>query len=55
MDALERRMGRIAETTATIATELAALTRWANRVDRENLELRGTQIAQERPPDQPSI
>jgi hypothetical protein len=48
MDALERRMDRIAETTGTIATELAALTRWANRVDRENLELRSTQVAQQR-------
>ncbi len=65
MDALERRMDRIAETTGSIATELAALTRWANRVDRENLELRSTQVAQQRaidelakrtrPPDQPSI
>src|ERR1022692_1340626 len=38
MDALEHRMDRIGETTATIATELATLTRWANRLDRENPE-----------------
>ena len=48
MDALERRMDRIADTTGSIATELAALTRWANRMDRENLEIIGTQAAQQR-------
>jgi septal ring factor EnvC (AmiA/AmiB activator) len=64
MGALERRMDRIAETTGTTATELAALTRWANRLDRENLETLNTQAAQQRaiddlakrlrPPKQPS-
>ncbi len=64
MGALERRMDRIAETTGTTATELAALTRWANRLDRENLETLNTQAAQQRaiddlakrlrPPEQPS-
>jgi DNA anti-recombination protein RmuC len=48
MDALEHRMDRIGETTATIATELATLTRWANRLDRENLETLNTQAAQQR-------
>ena len=63
IDALEHRMDRIGETTATIATELATLTRWANRLDRENLETLNTQAAQQRaiddlakrlhPPNQP--
>ena len=64
MDALEQRMDRIAEKPlAASRQELAALTRWANRVDRENLELRSTQVAQQRaidelakrtrPPDSP--
>ena len=63
--ALELRMDRIAETTGTAAAELAALTRWANRLDRENLETLNTQVAQQRaidelakrlrPPEQPSI
>jgi septal ring factor EnvC (AmiA/AmiB activator) len=48
MDALERRMDRIAETNADIVSQLAALTRWANRLDRDNAELRNTQIAQQR-------
>ena len=65
MDALEHRMARVAETSGTIATELAALIRWANRLDRENLETLNTQVAQQRaidelakrlrPPEQPSI
>jgi septal ring factor EnvC (AmiA/AmiB activator) len=48
MVALEHRMDRIAETTGSIATEVAALTRWANRLDRENLETLNTQAAQQR-------
>ena len=52
MDALERRMDRIAETTGTTATELAALTRWANRLDRENLETLNNQAAQQRAIDE---
>jgi hypothetical protein len=48
MDALERRMDRIAETNADIVSQLAALTRWANRLDRDNGELHNTQIAQQR-------
>jgi ABC-type transporter Mla subunit MlaD len=64
MGALEHRMDRLGETTATIAQELATLTRWANRLDRENLETLNTQAAQQRaiddlakrlrPPQQPS-
>jgi hypothetical protein len=60
MAALEHRMDRVAETTGSIATEIAALTRWANRLDRENLETLNTQAAQQRaiskllrPPSQP--
>jgi septal ring factor EnvC (AmiA/AmiB activator) len=63
MVALEHRMDGIAETTGAIATEVAALTRWANRLDRENLETLNTQAAQQqaiddlakrlRPPNQP--
>lgn len=48
MDALERRMDRVAETNADIVSQLAALTRWANRLDRDNGELHNTQIAQQR-------
>jgi len=65
MDALEHRMDRIAETTGAIAMEIASLTRWANRLDRENLETLNTQAAQQRaidelakrlrPPEQPSM
>jgi len=65
MVALEHRMDRIAETTGATATEVAALTRWANRLDRENLETLNTQAAQQRaiddlakrlrPPNQPSV
>jgi len=65
MGALEHRMDRLGETTATIAQELATLTRWANRLDRENLETLNTQAAHQRaidelakrlrPPQQPSI
>jgi len=65
MDALERRMDRVAETSADVASNLSALTRWANRLDRDNLELRATQVAQQqaiddlvkrtqRPPGRPS-
>jgi hypothetical protein len=63
MVALEHRMDRLTETTSAIATELAALTRWASRLDRENLETLNTQAAQQlaiddlakrlRPPNQP--
>ena len=52
MDALEHRMDRIGEITATMAGELAALTRWANRLDRENLETLNTQAAQQRAIDE---
>jgi hypothetical protein len=65
MGALEHRMDRIAETTGAIAMEIVSLTRWANRLDRENLETLNTQAAQQRaidelakrlrPPEQPSI
>jgi ABC-type transporter Mla subunit MlaD len=48
MGALEHRMDRLGETTATMAQELATLTRWANRLDRENLETLNTQAAQQR-------
>jgi hypothetical protein len=64
MVALENRMDRIAETTGATATEVAALTRWANRLDRENLETLNNQAAQQRaidelakrlrPPNQPA-
>jgi septal ring factor EnvC (AmiA/AmiB activator) len=63
MDALESRMERIAETTASISAEVAALNRWANRIDRQNLETLNTLAAQPRaiddlakrlrPPNQP--
>ena len=65
MGALEHRMDRLGETTATIAQELATLPRWANRLARENLETLNTQAAHQRaidelakrlrPPQQPSI
>jgi hypothetical protein len=52
MAALEHRMDRVAETTGSIAMEIAALTRWANRLDRENLETLNTQAAQQRAIDE---
>ena len=65
MEALERRMDRLAETGADIVSNLAALTRWANRLDKDNLDLRGTRIDRQRaiddlvkrtlrPPEQPA-
>jgi hypothetical protein len=45
MGALDRRTDRLGETTAAIPQELATLIRWANRLDRENLETLNAQAA----------
>ena len=52
MEALERRLDRIADTATNIETRFAAMTRWANGVDCDNLELRNTPVAQQSAIDQ---
>lgn len=52
MDTLENRMYRVAETNALVATEVAALNRWATRVEKDYTDLRNTQFAQQRAIDE---
>jgi hypothetical protein len=51
-ESLERRVDRASDTVAGLSAELAAFNRWANRLDRDNADLRATQIAQQRAVDE---
>ena len=51
LEALERRLDRVSDSMAVLSAEIAAFNRWANRLDRDNADLRSTQIAQQRAVD----
>ena len=52
MRALETRMDRVAETSAGVHTEMAALDRWATRIEKDYTDLSNTQFAQQRAIDE---
>jgi len=47
-ESVENRLDRVNDTLASVQTQMGAMTRWADRFDREHTALAQTQVAQQR-------
>lgn len=55
LESMERRMDRFGETLFGIQSQMGAVTKWADRLDRDNHNLIATQAAQQRAIDELAV